>query len=319
MNIMILSAGTRDKIIEYFKKEIKDKGKIIATDNSPLASAIYKADKFYIVPKITEPGYVDIIKDICMSEQITAIFSLIDPELSLIAAHREKFEAIGTKVVVADYENVEICFDKLKFAQYLKENYFRTPKTYGGIESFKKDYKEGNIKFPVFVKPRKGSASIHISKVEDMEELMLVNRKYKDLIIQEYMTGQELGVDIYVDLLTEEVTSIFIKEKIRMRAGETDKSISIKDEALCKLVMRLAKVLKLKGQNDIDIFRNEGIYYISEVNPRFGGGYPHAYECGVNFPRSLINNLQGVSNKRDIESYEAGIYMVKYNEICMIR
>ena len=69
-----------------------------------------------------------------------------------------------------------------------------------------------------------------------------------------------------------------------------------------------------KGQIDIDIFDINGEYYISEVNPRFGGGYPHAYECGVNNMKLIINNLKGKVNHNNI-SYRDDIYMMKYNEV----
>ena len=67
-----------------------------------------------------------------------------------------------------------------------------------------------------------------------------------------------------------------------MRAGETDKGVSFKDEKLFALIETFVKESGFRGQIDIDIFDCGGAYYISEVNPRFGGGYPHAYECGVN-------------------------------------
>lgn len=319
MNILILSAGTRNKIVQYFKKELEGNGKVIATDNSNLAPAIYEADKFYLVPRITEENYIDTLKQICIDEKIDAMFSLIDPELSLLALHKKEFEEIGTKVIVADYENVERCFDKYEFAMFLEQNGFRTPKTYNNVQIFSKNYESGKISFPVFVKPCRGSASINISQVNDLEELEVLFAKYDDLIVQEYMDGQELGVDIYVDMISGEVTSIFIKEKIKMRAGETDKSVSIKDEELFKTIEDLAKKLKLYAQNDIDVFRVNGEYYISEVNPRFGGGYPHAYECGVNEPKMIINNLLGNTNQVVIGEYDTEVYMAKYNEVKIIR
>ena len=54
-----------------------------------------------------------------------------------------------------------------------------------------------------------------------------------------------------------------------------------------------------------------------EVNPRFGGGYPHAYECGINHMKLIENNLNGIPNERQIGNYEEGIYMMKYNEVAI--
>ena len=97
-----------------------------------------------------------------------------------------------------------------------------------------------------------------------------------------------------------------------MRAGETDKSVSFKDNKLFDLIVSFAKDFGLKGVNDIDVFEKEGKYYISEVNPRFGGGYIHAYAAGVNFPKFLINNMNGIVNSFNIGNYEEDSYMMKY-------
>ena len=58
MNILILAAGTRNKIVQYFKRAVGDSGKVIATDASELGPAIYDADKYYIVPNITEACFL---------------------------------------------------------------------------------------------------------------------------------------------------------------------------------------------------------------------------------------------------------------------
>ena len=73
------------------------------------------------------------------------------------------------------------------------------------------------------------------------------------------------------------------------------------------------------GQIDIDIFSIDGDYFISEVNPRFGGGYPHAHEAGCNHIELIINNLRGIANKPNIGNYDEGIYMMKFNEIRLAR
>ena len=107
MNILILSCGTRNKIVQYFKENLKNKGKVIATDCSEIAPALYDADKYYIVPRMTEPGYIDIILDICKKEEIKGVLSLIDPELSLLAENKDKFEKVGTTVIGSDYGRCE--------------------------------------------------------------------------------------------------------------------------------------------------------------------------------------------------------------------
>lgn len=319
MNILVSSCGRRNKIIQYFKKELIDEGKVFATDYSELAPAIYDADEYFIVPKITDSNYIDELLAICKKNNVKAIFTLIDPEISLLAENRDRFLEIGTIPITSELTEVNMCFDKYKMYKFLIKNGFKTIKSYATKEEFYEDLKYGMIEFPVFVKPRNGSASMNIHKVYTIDEIELLFRQQDNLIIQQFMDGTEIGADVYIDLLSGEVVSIFTKEKIAMRSGETDKSISIKDNRLFELIERFVKKAKFKGMVDIDLFKVNDEYYISEVNPRFGGGYPHAYECGVNFPKYLINNLKNIVNERAIGQYEEGIYMMKYQDIKILK
>ncbi|MDT4375361.1 ATP-grasp domain-containing protein [Blautia coccoides] len=318
MNILILSAGTRNKVVQYFRKELEGKGLVIATDCSNLAPAIFDADKYYIVPRMTEPGYIDVILNICKKEQVTGVLSLIDPELSLIAENREKFEAVGTTVIESSYELCEMSLDKMAMFSWLTEHGYKCAKSYLDKEEFFADINAGKMTYPVFVKPYKGSASISISKVYDKETVELLFAHEDDLMIQEFLEGQEIGADVYIDMISGEIVSIFTKKKIKMRAGETDKAVSFKDEKLFKLIKQFVSEAGYRAQIDIDIFDVDGEYYISEINPRFGGGYPHAYESGANHIKLIVNNLAGISNECVVGQYEEGIYMMKYNEV-MVR
>ena len=314
MNILILSAGTRDKVVQFFKKELKGEGRVIATDCSNLAPAVYEADKFYLVPRITAPGYMDGILDICKKEGVDAVLSLIDPELSMVAEYSERFKEIGVTPIISDKELVDICFDKFEMAKTFIKHGLTTAKCYLSIEDFMAAKKDGEIDYPVFVKPVCGSASLHINKVSSDMELEGLFAMYDDLMIQEYMDGQEYGADVYIDMLSGKCTSIFIKKKIKMRAGETDKSVSVHIPELFDQISSFVEEAGFRGIIDIDIFEVNGKYYFSEINPRFGGGYPHAYACGVNVPAQIINNLKGNKNPVTVGEYGDGIVMMKYNE-----
>lgn len=317
MNILILSAGTRNKIVQYFVKTLNEQGKVIATDMSNLAPAIYDADKFYIVPKMTDPTYLDVILKICKEENISGVLSLIDPELSLLAKNKDKFNEIGTTVIGSSYDLCELSLDKFKMFEWLTNHGYNCAKSYMDKEKFYEDVINENITYPVFVKPTRGSASIAISKVYDKETVELLFAHDVGLMIQEFLNGQEIGADVYIDMISGEIISIFTKKKLKMRAGETDKAVSVKDEKLFDLIKKFVSEAGYRGQIDIDIFEINGEYYISEVNPRFGGGYPHAYESGCNHMKFIANNLEGKVNEVHIGEYESGVYMMKYNELCI--
>ena len=319
MNILILSCGTRNKIIQYFRKTLAGKGNVIVTDMSPYAPAIFEADRYYLVPRITDPGYIDKVLDICRKENISGVLSLIDPELSLLAKNRERFGELGVQIIGSDYDLCERALDKMEMYHWCKEHGYACARSYTDIEAFYADVEAGVLNFPVFVKPVRGSASLSISKVYDRDTLELLFARNEGLMIQEFLDGQEIGADVYIDLLSGEVVSVFTKKKLLMRAGETDKAVSFKDEKLFELINRFVQESGYRGQIDIDIFEINGEYFISEVNPRFGGGYPHAYECGVDHMKLIVNNLEGKTNTACIGEYEEGLVMMKYNEIRMTK
>ncbi len=219
---------------------------------------------------------------------------------------------MGIIVNISSEDVIKTAFDKYKTLEFLQKNNYHWIKSYINYNDVLDALSDEILSFPLVTKPRKGSGSAGIEIVHNLEQLKQICSLYDDILIQEFINGQEIGADVYVDLISGEVTSIFTKKKIKMRAGETDKSVSFKDNKLFQLIAAFVKDFGLKGVNDIDVFEKEGKYYISEVNPRFGGGYVHAYAAGVNFPNFLINNMNGIVNRLDIGNYENDNYMMKY-------
>lgn len=319
MNILILSCGTRNKIVQYFVRTLKGKGFVIAADCSELAPALYDADKHYIVPRISAESFLDVVYELCRNEKITGVLSMIDDELSLLAQHVEEFASLGVMVIGSSYELCERSLDKFEMYKWLEGHGYKCAKSYMYQEAFNRAVDHNEIAYPVFIKPLRGSASIGISKAVDRGVVESACKYSDGMMIQEFLKGQEIGADVYIDMISGDVVSIFTKKKIVMRAGETDKAVSFKDQKLFDTIERFVKESGFTGQIDIDLFEVNGEYYISEVNPRFGGGYPHAYECGVDHMTMIINNLAGVANEKHIGEYDAGVYMMKYNEIAIRR
>lgn len=315
MNFLFCSVGRRGELIKNFKMTLDRDSKIIATDNSSLAPALYFADKQYIVPKITDENYINILLDICVREKIKAVTTFIDPEIEILAKYREKFEEIGVLVLAPYLETARLCFDKYKMYEFMMKNGIKTVKTYKDLDDFKKDLTEGNCNFPVFVKPRTGSGSIGAMKVNDNSELEFVCSQNKDLVIQEFMDGIDLDADVYVDTISKNPVSIFSKKKIETKIGGANKTISFKDEKLNKIIIDVVSKLNFNGPIDIDFFYKDGEYYFSEINPRFGGAYLHAYGCGVDFIKLIVNNVNGIENITELGNYEEDIFMMMYDSV----
>lgn len=318
-NILILNAGTRNRLIKDFKRDLAGMAEVIATDSYYLAPALYEADRHFVTKRWDEEGYWDDVFQICRDNRVGMVLSLVDPELEALAKRKEKFAQMGILVNTSNENVVHDCFDKWSVLHFLEQNGYPCIRTYKTYQEAKQKLADGSLAFPLFVKPRCGSGSAGIEKITTLNRLETVADGNEELIIQEFMQGQELGVDVYIDLISGEVISIFAKKKLKMRAGETDKSVSYKNEKLFEMISRFAKEFGLSGANDIDVFERDGEFYISEVNPRFGGGYLHAYESGERFPLYLINNMNGIPNTPNVGNYEDGVYMMKYFDIKILK
>lgn len=318
MNYLMLSVGRRGELMKNFRQSMEEGSHIIATDNSPYAPALYFADKQYIVPKIDTPGYIETILKICIDEQIDVVTTFIDPEIMILAENRIKFSEIGVEVL-APYENsARLCFDKYEMFKHLEKNGVRTVKTWGSYSEIKNAIDKGVVSLPVFVKPRTGSGSVGARKVSDMETLHAAFEQEPGLIAQELMTGEgcfDLDADIYVDTISHKPVAIFSKKKISTTIGGANKTVSFKDEDLFHFIQEALKVFKFNGPIDADFFYKNGQYYLSEINPRFGGAYLHAYGAGVDFIKLIDNNLKGAENESIIGQYEEGVVMMMYDSV----
>lgn len=319
MNLLFCSVGRRGELIKDFKKSMGECGKIVATDNSNVAPALYLADKQYIVPLITDEKYIDTILEICKTEKIDAVATFIDPEIEVLAANREKFEKIGVQLLVPYLETAKLCFDKFEMYKYLCEKNIPTVLTYGDIENFERAYEEGKIDFPVFVKPRNGSGSVGARRIGNMIELQEAMRENPQLIIQELMSGLDLDADVYVDTISHQVVSAFSKKKLSTTIGGANKTVSFKDEKLFECIQKIVEQFELNGPNDMDFFYKDGTYYLSEINPRFGGAYLHAYGAGVDFVKLIEKNIEGKANIPNMGDYDEGVVMMMYDSVVIKR
>lgn len=319
MNILITSTGRRVKLVQYFKEELhKIGGKVIAIDCDPSAPALQVADYAENVPIVTHPDYIKKVRNLCIKYDVHAVLSLIDPELSVLASQKHEFAKENIKIIVSNKEIVDLCLDKYFTFTFLEKHCLPAVPTYINKDDILIDIHKQKLSFPLVIKPRYGSASIGITIIRSLEELETLWFGNDDLVVQPFISGQEYGIDGYVDLVSYETINIFCKRKIKMRAGETDKSVSVLDPNLIQLTTKVINHLKSIGPIDIDCFKTDNGYLISEINPRFGGGYPHAHEMGQNFVKNIINNLSGKANEVMVAKYPEGSIMIKFDDIMIL-
>lgn len=330
MNILFTCVGRRNYLLRYFREAMRDGDQIIACDMQASAPGLTEADRAFLVPAIYDQLYIPTLLEKIREYKVDALISLNDLELPILSAHRREIEELGSKLLVSDERVIDITFDKLKTAHFLREDCgLQTPYTETNLETFCTSKKSI---FPCVLKPRWGSASIGIEFPQSKEELLIADQllriKLKNTILynaskehfatailyQEKITGKEYGMDILNDLEGNYVGT-FVREKLAMRAGETDKARTIIDDRFDQIGRTISNRLKHIGVLDCDVLEQNGNLYILEMNARFGGGYPFSHEAGEHAIDCIIAWLQGQNNIAHNLQYKANITLSKCDRL----
>ena len=320
MNILILSCGTRNKIVQYIKRELNGTGNVVATDMSPNAPALYEADKHYIVPRMTAPGYLDVIYDICKKEQITGVFSLIDPELSLLALHEQEFKNLGVTIIGSSYELCERTLDKWKMFQWLTAHGYDCAESYVDKEVFYKDVAAKKQNYPVFVKPANAGSSVGVSKAKNAAELdkavAIAAKEDKKIVIEECIVGKEVECAVMgnaipkVSVVGEIAPSAeFYDYEDKYKNGTSKVYIPapLDDELsaeICNTAAKAYRALGCSGLSRVDFFvrDSDNAVLLNEINTLPGFTSISMYSmlwkaCGIDYGHLLDHIIQFAFDK----------------------
>lgn len=334
MNLLFTSVGRRSYLIQYFREALSKGDEIHVMNSSAISPAFRLADKAVVSPLIYDKGYIPFLEDYCVKNSIDAIISLFDIDLPILAKNKERFEKIGVRVLVSESRVVNICNDKWLANKFLLEKGYNVPKTFIDAQSALRAVKSGELRFPLYLKPRWGMGSIGVCLAENEAELKVLYEKVrrdifntylkyesmddKDhcVLIQEKLNGQEYGLDIINDLNGEYQTTV-VKKKYAMRSGETDCAETVNDSSLKELGRNIALLLRHICNLDVDVFKTDNKVYVLEMNARFGGGYPFSHIAGVDLPLAIVKWLSGESDCGEILKEKEGV--LSHKDISLVK
>ena len=327
MNILLTSVGRRSYIVDYFKQALGGEGMVLAA-NSERTYALNQADRYVITPLIYDPDYIPFLLRYCREHRVDALLSLFDVDLLVLARHRSAFSEIGTQVILADDTVVEICNDKWQTHELTKRLGLMSPATYTTLEGAQSALVDGELHYPVMLKPRWGMASMGIYTANNDDELRVLyakstedvftsHLKYESaatrsaaVLIQQRLVGQEHGLDIVNDL-DGNLVALFAKRKVVMRAGETDVGITVDPEPFLKMAEAISSTLRHQAILSLDCFQCETGIFITELNCRISGHYPIAHLAGADVPLQIVRWLKGEGTDAPLLACKTGVTVIK--------
>jgi carbamoyl-phosphate synthase large subunit len=334
MNVMLTGAGRRTYLVEFFQWALGGRGQVIACDSIGSAPAMSEADRRFIVPRIDHPEYIASLLAICKVHSVRLLCSSSDLELGVLSQHAARFRAVGSIPVVAAPPAIAICQDKWATFHWLRSCGLDAPATFGSLADARAALAYGTLAFPLLIKPRFGTSSIGVVLVENDRELALAyewvqvqlrrtvlgrwapTAAANSLLIQQFVLGQEFGMDIVNDLSGRHVCTL-ARRKLMMRAGNTDRAVTVADPSLDRIGAVIGQRLAHLGCLDCDVIKNDRGVSVLDLNPRFGGGYPFSHLAGANVPAALIAWANGEQPDPDWLRSTPGVLSFKYDGVAI--
>lgn len=310
--MLFSGVGRRVELLRSFKaayEELGIDGRVVAVDIDPLAPALREADSAYIVPRLADPDSVSTLAEVCRREEVGLIFPLIDEGMPVLAAGRRELEETGARLIMVPEGALATTVDKHLTYRLFTGVGVPTPTTW-----LPNEVRPASLSYPVFVKPRSGSASKGAAAARDARELAYFLDYVPDPIVQEYLPGPEITNDVICDF-DGNVLSVVSRQRIEVREGEVAKGVTIYDPEITESCVRIAKGLEAIGPITVQCLLRDGRPYFTEVNPRFGGGLPLAIAAGVPVPRWLLAIAAGRSVAvPPLGTYTTGLHITRFDD-----
>jgi carbamoyl-phosphate synthase large subunit len=312
VTILFSSAGRRVELLNLFRdayRSLGQNGRTIALDIDPLAPALSAADSHYIVPRLDDPAFGPQLLEICRREKVDLVFPTIDPDIPVLARYRKELKRIGVQALVLCPEAATVTADKWETAKFFQSMDINTPRCW-----LPPDLESLPPQFPLFIKPRFGSASQNAFKVRNPQQLEFFVGYVPDPIVQEFIEGCEITSDVVCDLHGE-VIAVVSRKRIEVRSGEVTKAMTVYDPQITGTCIRIASALQAVGPITVQCIVKEGRPYFTEINARVGGGAPLGVRAGADWPRWLLAQATGQKLALPpVGTYQTGLHISRFDE-----
>jgi carbamoyl-phosphate synthase large subunit len=306
--VLFTSVGQRVDIVKAFRAA----GAVaLGVDADPLAPALYHCDLRRIVPRIADPAYVPALAALRDEHDVRLVVPLNDLDFPMLAREREQLAP--ALVLLPEAEASLRMSDKLEAHRFFVEKGIPSPRSWapGDVPD--------DARYPVLVKAREGFGSRNIHRAADSEELAFFLSYTKvPSFVQELCQGQEFSIDVFCDMDARCLNAI-PRTMLLSKGGESIKGVSIMDRELIEHGAHVAETVGVKGPANVQCFREpDGSLPITDVNTRFGGGFPVPLAAGGRYPELALALARGERPEPRLGDFVEGVAMTRYfSEVCL--
>jgi carbamoyl-phosphate synthase large subunit len=306
--VLFTCAGQRVDIVRAFRAA----GAVaLAVDADPLAPALYHADRRDVVPLVADPGYLDALAGLVREHDARLIVPLNDLDHPLLSRSREALEP--AVVLLPDGDVCARMSNKLEAHRFFLDSGIASPR------SWEPDEVPDDARYPLLVKARKGFGSRHIYRADDPEQLrFFLGYTTVPSFVQERCLGTEFSIDVFSDMDARCLNAI-PRSMLLSKGGESIKGASLKDGELIEQGRLVAETVGIKGPANVQCFREpDGSLPVTDVNTRFGGGFPLPLAAGSRYPELALALARGERPEPCVGDFEEGVVMTRFfSEVCL--
>ncbi|HEY3185323.1 MAG TPA: ATP-grasp domain-containing protein [Gaiellaceae bacterium] len=297
--VLFTCAGQRVDIVTAFGRA---GATTIAVDANELAPALYHADRRALVPRVDEPGYLDALRELIALHDVRLVVPLTDLDGALLA----RADLTPAVALVSPPDVIEAVDDKWLAHELFVARGIPSPDTWLPTDV------ADDVPFPVLVKARRGFGSRHIYRAETSHQLdFFLHFTPVPSMVQKLCAGEEFSIDIFSDLDGRCLGAV-PRTMIESKGGESIKGKTIKDWDLIEFGAFVAETLGIRGPANIQCFRDGDAKWVTDVNPRFGGGFPLPTAAGSRYPELAVALANGERPDPRLGEFREGIVMTRF-------
>ena len=314
-SVLLTCAGQRVDVVRAFQQAMATvgwEGEVVCVDSHPLSPALFAAGAGSVVPPIASDGYLPALLELVARHRVGVVLPLTDLDGRELCTARERLAAAGATLMLPAGDIVESLWDKYRAHQLLRERGIGSPDTWlpGEVPA--------DCGFPLLVKQRWGWGSRNIHRCADRQQLDLFLRYVETpTMVQRACAGEEFSIDVLCDL-ERRALNVIPRTMIESKGGESIKGMTLADPALIEFGRTAAEAIGLVGPATIQCFGDPEGLLVTDVNTRFGGGFPLPLAAGSRYPELVLRLVDGETVEPHVGRFTPGVTMSRFYDTLIL-